>query len=146
MGRPAGWMKALTGRSPMKSPGAPALGRDVERLFWREIAKGLSSEEAALAAEVARLFKAHRGTYGSPRITADLRDLGWAVSVNTVAAVLRELGLAARRTRRRRSLTRPGRGRWRRDGLAARAFECRVDECGIGQFEQAPGSSFRGAV
>ena len=54
MGRPAGWMKALTGRSPMKSPGAPALGRDVERLFWREIAKGLSSEEAALAVGVSQ--------------------------------------------------------------------------------------------
>jgi IS30 family transposase len=40
-------MKALTGRSPMKSPGAPALRREVERLFWREIAKGLSSEDAA---------------------------------------------------------------------------------------------------
>ena len=33
----------------MKSPGKPSLRRDVERLFWREIAKGLSSEEAALA-------------------------------------------------------------------------------------------------
>ncbi|SDY98187.1 Transposase and inactivated derivatives, IS30 family [Micromonospora pattaloongensis] len=33
----------------MKSPGAPSLRRDVERLFWREIAKGLTSEEAALA-------------------------------------------------------------------------------------------------
>ncbi len=49
MGRPAGWMKALTGRSPMKSPGVPSLRRDVERLFWREIAKGLTSEDAALA-------------------------------------------------------------------------------------------------
>lgn len=49
MGRPAGWMKELTGRAPMKSPGAPSLRRDVERLFWHEIAKGLSSEEAALA-------------------------------------------------------------------------------------------------
>ncbi len=49
MGRPAGWMKELTGRSPMKSPGAPSLRRDVERLFWREVAKGLSSEEAAIA-------------------------------------------------------------------------------------------------
>jgi IS30 family transposase len=49
MGRPAGWMKELTGRSPMKSPGAPSLRRDVERLFWREVAKGLSSEEAAVA-------------------------------------------------------------------------------------------------
>jgi len=34
---------------------------------------------AALAAEVGRLFAAHRGTYGSPRITADLRELGWTV-------------------------------------------------------------------
>src|SRR5215210_6936151 len=49
MGRPAGWMTELTGRSPMKSPGAPSLRRDVERLFWCEIAKGRSSEGAALA-------------------------------------------------------------------------------------------------
>jgi IS30 family transposase len=49
MGRPAGWMKALTGRSPMKSPGAPSHRREVEREFWREIAKGLTSEQAAVA-------------------------------------------------------------------------------------------------
>jgi IS30 family transposase len=54
MGRPAGWMKALTGRSPMKSPGAPALRRDVERLFWREIARGLTSEDAAIAVGVSQ--------------------------------------------------------------------------------------------
>jgi IS30 family transposase len=54
MGRPAGWMKELTGRSPMKSPGAPALRRDVERLFWREIARGLSSEDAAVAVGVSQ--------------------------------------------------------------------------------------------
>ena len=40
MGRPAGWMTELTGRAPMKSPGKPSLRRDVERLFWHEIAKG----------------------------------------------------------------------------------------------------------
>ncbi len=49
MGRPAGWMTELTGRALMKSPGKPSLRRDVERLFWHEIAKGLSSEHAALA-------------------------------------------------------------------------------------------------
>ena len=54
MGRPAGWMKALTGRSPMKSPGKPSLRRDVERLFWCEIAKGLSSEDAAAAVGVSQ--------------------------------------------------------------------------------------------
>jgi len=33
----------------MKSPGRPSLRRDVERLFWHEIAKGLTSEDAAIA-------------------------------------------------------------------------------------------------
>src|SRR3954451_10732268 len=54
MGRPAGWMKELTGRSAMKSPGKPSHRRDVERWFWREIAKGLSSEDAARAVGVSQ--------------------------------------------------------------------------------------------
>jgi IS30 family transposase len=36
----------------MKSPGKPSLRRDVERLFWREIASGLTSEDAAVAVGV----------------------------------------------------------------------------------------------
>jgi putative transposase len=75
-----------------------------------------------LAAEVTRLFGLHRGRYGSPRITADLRDAGWRVSENTVAALMRELGLAARRQRRRKSTTRPGKGRWRAPDLVKRNF------------------------
>jgi len=47
-------MKELTGRSPMKSPGAPALRREVQREFWREIAKGVTSEEAAAAVGVSQ--------------------------------------------------------------------------------------------
>jgi IS30 family transposase len=42
-------MMELTGRAPLKSPGAPSLRRDVERLFWHRVAEGLSSEDAALA-------------------------------------------------------------------------------------------------
>jgi putative transposase len=75
-----------------------------------------------LAAEVRRLFGAHRGTYGSPRITAGLREAGWKVSENTVAEVMRELGLAARRKKKRRSIIRPGKGRWRAPGLVKRDF------------------------
>ena len=75
-----------------------------------------------LKAEVARLFALHAGKYGSPRITADLRDAGWRVSENTVAALMRELGLAARRKKKRRSTTRPGRGRWRAPDLVRRDF------------------------
>jgi transposase InsO family protein len=75
-----------------------------------------------LRAEVARLFGVHEGKYGSPRITADLRDAGWRVSENTVAAVMAELGLAARRKKKRKSTTRPGKGRWRAPDLVKRDF------------------------
>jgi transposase InsO family protein len=75
-----------------------------------------------LKAEVARLFGAHEGRYGSPRITADLRDAGWRVSCNTVAALMRELGLAARRKNKRKATTRPGKGRWRAPDLVKRDF------------------------
>jgi putative transposase len=75
-----------------------------------------------LAAEVARLFALHSGTYGSPRITADLRDAGWRVSENTVAALMAEQHLAARRRKKRRATTRPGRGRWRAPDLVKRDF------------------------
>jgi putative transposase len=75
-----------------------------------------------LKAEVARLFKLHEGKYGAPRITADLRDDGWRVSENTVAALMRELGLAARRKKKRKSTTRPGKGRWRAPDLVKRDF------------------------
>jgi transposase InsO family protein len=64
-----------------------------------------------LKAEIARLFAGHEGKYGSPRITADLREAGWRVSENTVAALMRELGLAARRRKKRKAF--PDRARAR---------------------------------
>jgi putative transposase len=75
-----------------------------------------------LAGEVKRLFEAHGGKYGAPRITDDLRDEGWRVSENTVAALMREQGLAARAKKKRKSATRPGRGRWRAPDLIKRDF------------------------
>ena len=75
-----------------------------------------------LKAEMARLFGLHEGKYGSPRITADLKDAGWRVSENTVAALMREQGLAARSRHRRRGTTRPGKGRWRAPDLVKRDF------------------------
>ncbi len=75
-----------------------------------------------LAAEVKRLFVLHQGKCGSPRITADLKDAGWKVSDSTVAQLMREQHLAARPKRRRKSATRPGRGRWRAPDLVKRDF------------------------
>jgi putative transposase len=75
-----------------------------------------------LGAEVRRLFEAHGGKAGSPRITADLKDAGWRVSENTVAALMAEQHLAARPKRRRKATTRPGRGRWRAPDQVKRSF------------------------
>jgi putative transposase len=101
-----------------------ALG--VSRSWFYKWKDGTLTARAArrdqLAAEVRRLFAAHRGTYGSPRITADLREAGWKVSENTVAALMAEQGLAARRKRKRRAATRPGKGRWRAADLVKRDF------------------------
>lgn len=65
MGRPTGWMQRLTGRGAMRSPGAPSHRREIERLFWEQIATGITSEKAAEAVGVsqavgARWFR-HRG-------------------------------------------------------------------------------------
>ena len=75
-----------------------------------------------LKAAIARLFGVRKGKDGSPRIAAALRDEGWAVSENTVAALMAEMGLAARRKRGRKATTRPGKGRWRAPDLVKRSF------------------------
>jgi len=59
-----------------------------------------------LDAEVLKMFKASRRTYGSPRIHADLLEAGWSVSVNTVADSMRRQGLQGRKPKRRKGLTR----------------------------------------
>jgi transposase InsO family protein len=80
---------------------------------------------AALAATIAYLFAKHKQTYGSPRITADLRDLGWRVSKNTVAELMAEQGLVARRKRRRRGTTKSDKSARKAPDLLRRDFRPR---------------------
>jgi transposase InsO family protein len=61
-----------------------------------------------LAEEIEEIFHGSGGTYGSPKVFIELARRGWRVLVDTVAKVMAELGLAGRKVRRRRSLTRPG--------------------------------------
>jgi IS30 family transposase len=106
MGRPAGWMKALTGRSPMKSPGAPALRRDVERLFWREIARGLTSEDAALAVGVSQAVGSRwfRQRGGMPLfMVAPVRGRYLSFPEREEIALLKGQGLGVREIARRLS-------------------------------------------
>jgi putative transposase len=73
-----------------------------------------------LESEVAARFAARKGRDGAPRITAALREDGWAVSENTVAGLLRGQGLFARPGRR--GTTRAGKARWRAEDLVKRKF------------------------
>ncbi len=75
----------------------------------------------ALTEAIWESYAASGFTYGSPRVTADLWEAGWQVSVNTVAAIMAEHGWAGRERPRRRSLTRQGRRRAAPDRLG-RAF------------------------
>ncbi len=99
MGRPAGWMKALTGRSPMKSPGAPSQRREVERLFWREVAKGSSCVEAAVVVGVSqaagtRWFRQRGGMASFMREPVSGRYLSFAEREEI--ALLRAQGVGVR--------------------------------------------------
>src|SRR3954470_3051601 len=104
MGRPAGWMQALTGRSPMKSPGAPSLRREIQRAFWREIAGGRTSEEAALAvgASQAAGSRWFREGGGMPSIDPGLLSGRYlSFSEREEIAILKAQGIGVRETARR---------------------------------------------
>jgi len=94
----------------------------------------------ALAALVAYLFRKHKGTYGSPRIHADLVALGWRVSVNTVAKVMREQGLAARPKKKRKCLTRADKSARKAPDQLRRDFAApeRPDERWVGDLTEIP--------
>jgi transposase InsO family protein len=97
---------------------------------WRDGDVSLRrARRRALAEMVRTLFVRHRGRYGSPRITADLQEMGWRVSVNTVAQLMAEQGLIARAKRHRKNTTRPGKGRWRAPDQVKRDFSAqRTDQ------------------
>ncbi|GGN45362.1 IS3 family transposase [Streptomyces fuscichromogenes] len=69
----------------------------------REVRRGQLSDA------IRQIFEGSGGTYGSPKVWLVLVREGWRVSVNTVARLMAGLGLAGRKIRRRRGLTRRGR-------------------------------------
>jgi hypothetical protein len=104
MGRPAGWMVALTGRSPMKSPGRPSLRREVQREFWREIAKGLTSEQAGVVVGASQAAGSgwFREGGGMPSIDpGPLSGRYLSFAEREEIAILRAQGIGVRETARR---------------------------------------------
>ena len=90
-----------------------ALG--VSESWYYECRRRPLSERArrreALTDAIWEFFTDSDYTYGSPRITLDLWEAGWVVSVNTVADIMAAHGWAGRERPRRRSLTRQGKRR-----------------------------------
>lgn len=80
------------------------------------------------------------GTYGSPRVFEDLKEAGWRVSVNTVAASMARQGLQGRAPkRRRRSLTRPDKAAAPIPDLIKRDFTAeRIDQRWCGDLTEIP--------
>ncbi len=90
-----------------------------------------------LDAAVKEAFEASGGTYGSPRVRAQLRRDGLAVSKKTVEGSMARQGLRARTTRRRRGLTRPDKSADPAPDLLKRDFSAeRADQKWCGDFKQ----------
>jgi len=82
------WFYKWAARPPDQSPTASAARR------------------TAIDAAVAAAFRDSGGTYGSPRVHAELAAAGWQLSVNTVADSMARQRLAGRGKKRRKNLTR----------------------------------------
>ena len=64
-----------------------------------------SMDDEKLCVEIVAIHKASRGTYGSPRVHAELQALGIAVSRKRVARLMRTLGLESPRKKRFKATT-----------------------------------------
>jgi transposase InsO family protein len=78
--------------------------------YWRSTAAERAARDAAdrtLAGQIKAIHTAFDGTYGAPRITAELRENGPPVNRKRVARVMRRFGVQGLRLRRRTRTTIP---------------------------------------
>jgi IS30 family transposase len=105
MGRPAGWMKELTGRDPLRSPGRPGIAaRDDRVVFWLAIADGFTSTVAAELAGVSEPVGVRwfRDGGGMPTVTlAPLSGRYLLFAEREEIALLRAQGTGIREIARR---------------------------------------------
>jgi putative transposase len=79
--------------------------------------------EARLVSEIRRIHARSHGTYGAPRVTAELRRRGQVVNHKRVERLMRAHGIVGYRPRRRRSLTKPDAGAAPAPDLLGRLFD-----------------------
>jgi putative transposase len=80
-------------------------------------------QEARLVGEIRRIHARSGGTYGAPRVHAELGRRGWAVNHKRVERLMRAHGIVGYRPRRRRSLTRQDHGAAPAPDLLGRLFD-----------------------
>ena len=80
-------------------------------------------DEARLVAEIRRIHARSHGTYGAPRVHAELARRGWTANHKRVERLMRQHGIVGYRPRRRRNLTRQDRGAAPAPDLLGRLFD-----------------------
>jgi putative transposase len=94
---------------------------------WREREPSeRAKQNVELAAEIVEIHQESRGTYGSPRVHAELRERGFEVNRKRVERQMREQGLMGRRRPRFRRTTDSNHGEPVAPNIVAREFN--VDE------------------
>ena len=78
--------------------------------------------EAALVAEITEIWAGSDGTYGSPRVTAELRSRGHRVNAKRVARLMKAHHIAGIRPRRPKRTTIPARHKPKLPDLLGRRF------------------------
>jgi transposase InsO family protein len=108
---------------------------------WRDgdVSLRRARREALSAAVKYRFFKRKRRD-GSPRITAWLRQQGWRVSKNTVAAIMRANGWVARPKRRGKGWTRRNKNHRKAPDQVKRDFSLRErpNQTWVGDLKHIP--------
>lgn len=87
---------------------------------------GAEWDEARLVDAIVDVHRGSGGTYGEPRVTAELAGRGWTVNRKRVARLMRDNGIVGHRPRRRRSLTVADQAAPSIPDLVGRAFQPRL--------------------
>jgi putative transposase len=91
--------------------------------WWRRPSSARQERSEALAAEIKVIHQEVKARYGSPRIHAELVARGEPCGVNTVARLMRQLGVAAKTRRKFRCTTDPNHDQPIAENIGDRKFE-----------------------